>query len=399
MASIIKEFREFFTRHSAVTSGSKADKEGAFPTQYYVGSTLVYNRFLKDDYPSADVFSKLFNSLTFKLNIEDSATETDQGLVRVATDGEAIARTDSTIGSAFSRVVRPSQLPNIVSQATGSVVTTIDENGIRATERTVTSGGRTKTSFGFIALVSKSITFNTKNIELVGDAATPGNTYYYGTNGAGTKAWYDLAALITTSVGSAVTAITYTYNTSVKKVASNIQLENDTASPGNNFFFGTDGAGTKGWQNLATYVGGLLAARVPAGTIVMWNGTSAPSGWYLCDGTNGTPDLRGRFIVSIGQNQLPTAGDSNPTYALGDKTGGQTEHILTIAEMPVHKHDVALYSNTNIMTGDVGTYNIGTGTAAAIGGETIGVTESNKGSGTAHNNRPPFYALAYIMKS
>jgi len=76
-----------------------------------------------------------------------------------------------------------------------------------------------------------------------------------------------------------------------------------------------------------------LAASInffPSGGIVMWNGTTSniPSGWALCDGTNGTPDLRDRFIVGAGRNYNPNA------------TGGADSVPLTEAQMPSHSHSM-----------------------------------------------------------
>jgi len=67
---------------------------------------------------------------------------------------------------------------------------------------------------------------------------------------------------------------------------------------------------------------------VPRGVIVMWSGSIAtiPSGWALCDGANGTPDLRDRFVVGAGSS-----------YSVG-ATGGENIHTLTVAEMPSHNH-------------------------------------------------------------
>ncbi len=60
---------------------------------------------------------------------------------------------------------------------------------------------------------------------------------------------------------------------------------------------------------------------VPSGVIVMWSGTLAtiPDGWALCDGTNGTPDLRARFILgaSAGQNPGGTGGSSSHSHSIG----------------------------------------------------------------------------------
>lgn len=396
--AITKEFREFFLRHNVVTSGSKADQEAAFSTKYYVGSSLVYNRFLADDYPSKSVFEKLFESITFKLNPEDTASESQQGLVELATDAESIARSDAS--SSFQRVVRPSQLPNLVATGSGTVTATVDNNGIRQTENTITTSGRTKKSFSITALYTKSIEVDgSKNLQLVNDSATPGNYYWYGTNGSGTKGYFDLTSYINSLITSAIStlaAVTYTAK-SVRKVSNNIELENDAASPGNSMVYSTNGSGTRGWFSISSLVSSLITAAMPSGTIVMFNSATPPSGFALCDGTNGTPDLRGRFIVATGQNQTPAASDLNPTYALGDK-GGETTHQLTIAEMPTHKHDVDLSNEDNLATGNGSTYDFGDGSAGTFTFTTVGWTEQNKGGDARHENRPPYYALTFIMK-
>jgi len=70
-----------------------------------------------------------------------------------------------------------------------------------------------------------------------------------------------------------------------------------------------------------------IGAGVPVGVITLWSGpvTNIPQGWVLCDGTNGTPDLRGRFIVGGGGN-----------YTVG-ATGGRN----AISEVPSHSHTVS----------------------------------------------------------
>lgn len=67
---------------------------------------------------------------------------------------------------------------------------------------------------------------------------------------------------------------------------------------------------------------------VPPGGIIMWSGSvvNIPNDWALCDGTNGTPDLRDRFIVGVGS-----------TYAPGD-TGGSNSVTLTESDIPAHGH-------------------------------------------------------------
>lgn len=118
---------------------------------------------------------------------------------------------------------------------------------------------------------------------------------------------------------------------------------------------------------------------VPSGFIGMWSGTTIPSGWYLCDGTNGTPDLRNRFIVGSGDE-----------YSIGN-TGGEKTHTLTISEMPEHSHAIS-----NFPTG-IGSIHA-QGFSDAIGSRTTLNTEKT-GGGQAHENRPPYYALAFIMKA
>lgn len=110
--SITKEFREFFLRNVKVPTGTKKDQEINFATQYTAIlngiSKTVYNRFLKDNYPSEDVFKKLFESVTFKLNTEDTATASQQGLVEIATDNEVVLGTNTYGGYQLSP--KPSQV-------------------------------------------------------------------------------------------------------------------------------------------------------------------------------------------------------------------------------------------------------------------------------------------------
>lgn len=118
---------------------------------------------------------------------------------------------------------------------------------------------------------------------------------------------------------------------------------------------------------------------VKSGMILMWAGStlSIPAGWALCDGTNSTPDLRNRFIVGAGS-----------TYAVND-TGGEATHVLTTAEMPAHTHNIHKSSGAGLEAGLDG----GTNCTNYSGG----YIESTGGD-TAHENRPPYFALAYIMK-
>jgi microcystin-dependent protein len=132
---------------------------------------------------------------------------------------------------------------------------------------------------------------------------------------------------------------------------------------------------------------------LPRGVIVMWSGKIAdiPSGWALCDGTNGTPDLRDKFIVGARRDDNAIA----KTTVSGSFTqnGGEAIHVLTIAEIPAHTHSVGFNDTANSSDGGRNTVsrsNYGTPGGAFVSDST--------GAGGAHNNLPPYYALAYIMK-
>jgi hypothetical protein len=146
----------------------------------------------------------------------------------------------------------------------------------------------------------------------------------------------------------------------------------------------------------------------PAGVIVLWSGSigSIPAGWVLCNGSNGTPDLRNRFIVGAGS-----------TYAV-DATGGSADAIVvshthtatsTVTD-PSHVHTTAnqqLWYEQGVGSSAAQTLLIvGTGqattsfsTASASTGITVATTNANAGTSGTNANLPPYYALCYIMKT
>lgn len=137
----------------------------------------------------------------------------------------------------------------------------------------------------------------------------------------------------------------------------------------------------------------LQEALMPIGAIIMWSGNTIPNRWHLCDGTNGTPDLRNRFIVG--------AGDE---YSIGN-TGGEKEHTLITAELPVHNHTIEW--DISVATSSPVTRKTLHIDRDPLKGSSIGARTwpdyntfdtNNTGNGQAHENRPPYYALAYIMK-
>ena len=138
------------------------------------------------------------------------------------------------------------------------------------------------------------------------------------------------------------------------------------------------------------------SALMPIGGIIMWSGTIAniPTGWALCNGSNSTPDLRNRFIVgatsdaSTGVTFNADTGTVSGAYAPGN-TGGETAHQLTIAELASHTHRFSQVDEA-----------VDGGGAAVMDGLAPGTSFSPEtiGGDDYHENRPPYYALAFIMR-
>jgi hypothetical protein len=176
-------------------------------------------------------------------------------------------------------------------------------------------------------------------------------------------------------------------------VSTNIILPPTQGNAGDILTTTNAGTGQTGWQAPAAD-----GDYVPCGAIIMWSGAVAaiPTGYVLCDGSNGTPDLRERFIVGAGGINGTHATPNPTTYGVGD-WGGQKN-------MPEHNHS----ASTSVVYGDVrqGEKAVGSNTA---GGEQAGnitdliisatTTIENTGTGPlANDNRPPFLALAFIMR-
>ena len=138
----------------------------------------------------------------------------------------------------------------------------------------------------------------------------------------------------------------------------------------------------------------------PIGTIKMWPSATPPENYLLCDGGaipneeqyaalrsvvgNNTPDLRGRFVAGY--------DNADTDYNAIGKTGGEKKHTLTVAEMPSHTHN---YDKAYSVDGDVKH----DGYDSTIGINHNAASTTSAGSGQSHENRPPYYVLAYIIKA
>jgi len=225
--------------------------------------------------------------------------------------------------------------------------------------------------------------------------------------------------IYTYQAGSSTPLATYTDNTGTVANANPIVLGSDGRPSseiwltyGYNYKFILKDAGgntIQSYDNLYGIIGvqPTTGATIPAGLISMWSGSigSIPSGWYLCDGSNGTPNLTDRFIIGAGS-----------TYAVNG-TGGATSVTLVTANMPAHTHTATVTDpgHTHVIATPVtgltsggasgwqgtNTGNSYTVSSSSTNSATTGITVSNAsiGSGSSFSIIPSYYALAFIQKS
>ena len=177
---------------------------------------------------------------------------------------------------------------------------------------------------------------------------------------------------------------------------------------------------------------------LPRGTIVAFNSTSAPSGWTLCDGSNGSPDLRGKFIRMWNNNTGGFDGNGAKLYGTSfgstynaawsghhrdDQQGyilqhsfgsyaGSDLHHQHVNEMASHNHSITEPNNGqghahNMANGMGIPYGSNTGWCTSCDGRgsqpgtqysTTGITINYNGSGWGFSKQPPYYVLTWIMK-
>lgn len=110
------------------------------------------------------------------------------------------------------------------------------------------------------------------------------------------------------------------------------------------------------------------------GMIMLWNGSVAtiPSGWHLCDGTVGTPDLRNKFIIAAGGTYSPGAAGGSSSHTHTFITAGHAHDLMSDEFVPDISPDGQLSHNTSV--------------------------SQDTGTTVSSSNVPPYYALCYIMK-
>lgn len=142
------------------------------------------------------------------------------------------------------------------------------------------------------------------------------------------------------------------------------------------------------WENVKDYVGKhggtVLPVKAPIGTIVYWSGTAdnIPTGWHICDGTDGTFDLRDSFILAAG-----------PNHPVGE-TGGSEEVVLTVDQMPEHNHALTSRQNSTPATN---AFPMKSDSSVGSTSNSFAPIASTGGS-QPHPNMPPYYTLIAIQK-
>ena len=167
-------------------------------------------------------------------------------------------------------------------------------------------------------------------------------------------------------------------------------------------------------------------ALIPVKGIIMWSGTiveaEALANWAICDGQNGTPDLRDKFVLGVGSTL-------NTSTATKGELGGTNSYTLALNQMPQHKHDVSDSGHTHSITDpghahtwqrqdsqinagyrpwpannndcvstNVNTSNESTGITGTQNGN-ANISESLKGGTTSIENRPAYWSLCYLMRT
>jgi len=223
--------------------------------------------------------------------------------------------------------------------------------------------------------------------------------------------------IYTYQAGSSTALATYTDNSGTIANANPIVLDSSGRVPneiwmltGYSYKFIIQSASGTSLISLDNLYGILQTApavtnTVPSGLIAIWSGStgSIPSGWLLCNGSNGTPDLRNSFILGAGN-----------TYAVG-ATGGSTDAIVvshthaatstsTVTD-PSHTHTQTLGNaggsvGSNASYTGSGANQVTASINAAVTGITVATSTTNATAGVSGSgaNMPPYYALAYIMK-
>jgi len=157
--------------------------------------------------------------------------------------------------------------------------------------------------------------------------------------------------------------------------------------------------------NLSSRIGTLEGfTAVPRGMIMIWSGSAPniPNGWILCNGLNGTPDLRDRFVMGAGATYVPGVLGGTSTSVVVSHN-----HIFTGNPLGGHQHTTPTPSTWSVSGSGPVTYTSGSpvdnsgfdGVSNSVSAGTPSGYIGSTGSDGVGKNLPPFYTLCYVMKT
>jgi len=326
------------------------------------------------------------------------------------------ATTNANLGTALEEAIAGSA--DVAFSSADVTLTLTNTNGTQSARHirlnlTGTSGGARNLILGSGCQIDKPYiiangladTVTVKNTTGTGVAVPAGKTMWVFNDGTNVVEAMNHAATLT--LGSAL-SVASGGTGATTLTANNVILGNGTSAVG---FVAPSTSGNVLTSNGTTWTS---AQGFVTGMIMLWSGSiaSIPSGWALCNGSNGTPDLRNRFVVGASQDDSGVA-KTNVTGSL-TQTGGSKDAIVvshshnyagTTSAVGDHSHTFTTYEPDDGSTGpgvaadnQNDPVNTGTTNPAGAHSHTFSGTTLSSGSSGTNANLPPYYALAYIMK-
>lgn len=377
-------------------------------------NTEVGSKLNSSSYTASDVITKLKSVDIYTADI-NVARLNGYNAATTNTVGTIVAR-DSNGDFSAGTITAVTLIGNVTGNITGNLTGTVTGNATNVngtvainnggTGGTTASSARNNLELGTLAIQ------NANSVSITGGSITGIAAIAISSGGTGAISATQARGNLGLVIGSDVQPFSNLL-TSISGISSNgLLIKTGNTSVARSIVAGTNitvtnGDGVSGDPTIA--VSGLATVAnsgsyndltnkpntVPQGLISLWYGSilTIPSGWAICDGTSGTPDLRDRFVVGAGTS-----------YAVGS-TGGTKDAVVvshnhtatsTVSD-PGHAHTGASATATGATNGskliaDDGT----TGTSAT--GITVSTSVASTGVSGTNMNLPPYYALAYIMK-
>ena len=331
--------------------------------------------------PRLRLVSNPYSHLAQHARSADSIVGYDNG------DAQDLLRAVGTqLGIGFSSGVNPSAKLDVNGNIRGRGDLTLNGNTYIAQKLSV---GKLTTALGALDVVG--------DLNVEGTFSLDGAVVLKGTTSLRAGSTSDISLSLHPKTGGPDYAMQF----SMRQDKAVINTTAGSSVPVSFEFSGSDAVRISSNGNVESFGGQFIGnGTIPIGGIIMWSGSVAnvPSGWSICDGSNSTPDLRGRFIVGAG-------GDYNVAAK-----GGAASVTLTKAQTPLKDHSHAFSYEDRFDTdkniGNRYSYENGDWEEAGDGAwgrnyRIMNSTTSNTGNAAAtpHENRPPYFALAFIMRT